>query len=494
MTEAIQDPQLRAFVYSDILKSFGLSVDTVANKCKNWGRFKNWLSSDVSRIKKVLNIVKDEGVSPAFFASYEKTEGYNSKWGWLNHTSIKGSPEEDARVTARWIVSQSKNTTDNPAWIDYGNPLDFVPNSVKQAGNADFQNMSVGSIGKVIIAGTAAATWEVYYPDGLKKEFNGVQNYAKPINLMMETIIEWGGELDNDDPDPSNPPVDPDPNPSPDPPTIDFSGITSFFNEFGENMIKEIEKMLIVNLYDYGKSKTFGNNFLKVDKTYSNTYKIKPTLNFDKTVNDILDEAKNKLGDLIESINPDRDPDPEENIPDPDPDPDPPPSDNDMYFPVDYTARGINFWYPPYTPGSEQEAMDFGGPRRGGRIHAGYDIGAGGVRGLKVYAIRSGKVTFVGNEGTRGFVIRIKHSSDNKHAMYMHLVVNSNTVNVGDNVKAGDQIGVMGDTPNGMYSIHLHVEIDETGEFNGYEYQDNPREYLQVTGNNKTNLPNPAKK
>src|SRR5699024_2660889 len=220
MAEAITDPQLRSFVHSDISKSFGLSVDTVANKCKNWGRFKAWLNSDIGRIKKVLNIVKDEGVSPAFFASYEKTEGYNSKWGWLNHTSIKGSPEEDARITARWIVSQSKNTTDNPAWIDYANYKDFVPADVKQDGNADFQNMSIGSIGKVIIAASAAATWEVYYPNGLLKEYNGIQNYAKPINVMMNTIIEWGGELDNDNPDPSpDPDPDPpDPDPDPDPP------------------------------------------------------------------------------------------------------------------------------------------------------------------------------------------------------------------------------------------------------------------------------------
>src|SRR5690625_2739220 len=161
--------------------------------------------------------------SPAFFASYEKTEGYNSKWGWLNHTSIKGSPEEDARVTARWIVSQSKNTTDKPAWIDYANYKDFVPADVKQAGNADFSNMSVGSIGKVVIAGTAAATWKVYYVDGLKKEFNTVKNYAKPINVMMNTINECGGELDNDNPDPEpNPdPYPPDPDLEPDPPSID---------------------------------------------------------------------------------------------------------------------------------------------------------------------------------------------------------------------------------------------------------------------------------
>lgn len=494
MTEAIQDPQLRAFVHSHISKSFGLSVDTIANKCKNWGRFKAWLSSDVNRIKKVLNIVKDEGVSPAFFAAYERTEGYNSKWGWLNHTSIKGSPEEDARITARWIVSQSQKTTDNPAWIDYANFKDFVPEDVKQAGNADFQNMTVGSIGRVVIPGTAAATWEVYYPNGLLKEYNGVQNYAKPITLMMNTILEWGGELDNNDPDPSNPPVDPDPDPGPDPPSIDFGLIKNFFSDFSETMIKKIEEMLIVNLYDYGKSKTFGNSFLKVDKTYSNTYKIKPTLKFNKIIEDLISEAGDNLTSLINSINPDREPDPEENVPDPvDPGPEPEP-DDDMYFPVDYTAPGINFWYPPYTKGSVQEAMDFGGPRTGGRIHAGYDIGGGGVRGHKVYAIRSGRVTFVGNEGTRGFVIRIKHTSDNKHSMYMHLVVNSNTVKVGDYVKAGQQIAVMGDTPNGMYSIHLHVEIDETGEFKGYEHQINPREYLQVTGNNKTNLPNPAKK
>ena len=499
MAEAITDPQLRAFVHSSVSKTFGLSVDTVANKCKNWGRFKSWLSSDVNRIKKVLNIVKDEGVSPAFFASYEKTEGYNSKWGWLNHTKIKGSPEEDAKITARWIISQSNNTTDNPAWIDYANYKDFVPASVKQAGNNDFKNMSKGSIGKVIIAGTAAATWEVYFPDGLKKEFNGVQNYAKPINVMMNTIIEWGGDLGNDNPNPDPPdpePDPPDPEPEPDPPTIDFGLISDFFKELSESLIDSIEKMLVVNLFDYGKSKTFGNSFIKVDKTFSNTYKIKPTLNFGQAIDDIINEGKDKITNIIGSINPDRPPDPEEDVPEPEPDPpDPePPTDNNMFFPVDYTASGINFWFPPYTKGSVQEGMDFGGPRSSGRIHAGYDIGAGGVRGHKVYAIRSGTVTFVGNEGTRGFVIRIKHSTDDKHVMYMHLVVNSNKVKKGDTVKAGDQIAVMGDTPNGMYSIHLHVEVDTTGKFEGYDKQINPREYLQVTGNNKTNLSNPAKK
>src|SRR5699024_3767441 len=195
MADVIQDENLKSFVHSSVSDDFGLSVETVAEKCKSYGRFSAWLNSDISRIKEVLEKVKSNRVSPAFFASYEKTEGYNSKWGWLNHTSINGNPLTDADSVSKWIVSQSNNTTDKPAWIDYANYKDFVPENVKQEGNKDFESMSLGSIGRVVIAGTAAATWEVYYPLGLKKEYNGVQDYAKPITGMMETINEWGGNI-----------------------------------------------------------------------------------------------------------------------------------------------------------------------------------------------------------------------------------------------------------------------------------------------------------
>src|SRR5699024_9057310 len=188
MREVITELKIRKIVHSSISNEFGLTMDQVDDKCKSYGRFKAWLNSDVTRIKQVLNKVKENGVSPAFFASYERTEGYNSSWGWLNHTKVNGDPITDANSVSQWIVSQSKNTTDKPAWIDYANYKDFVPADIKQKGNADFANMKSGSIGKVIIAGTAAATWEVYYPNGLKKEFNGVQDYGAPINNMIITI------------------------------------------------------------------------------------------------------------------------------------------------------------------------------------------------------------------------------------------------------------------------------------------------------------------
>ena len=109
MSEVITDPKMRKFVHSSINNDFGLTINQVADKCKSYGRFKAWLNSDVTRIKQVLNKVKSLGVSPAFFASYERTEGYNSSWGWLNHTKVNGDPITDATSVSQWIVSQSKN-------------------------------------------------------------------------------------------------------------------------------------------------------------------------------------------------------------------------------------------------------------------------------------------------------------------------------------------------------------------------------------------------
>lgn len=193
------EDKLKNFVESNINNDFGLTVEQVAEQVKTYGRFSSWLNSDVSSIVNLLNTVKQQGVSPAFFASYEKTEGYNSKWGWLNHTSVNGTPTQDAISVSEWIVSQSKNMTDKPAWIDFANYKDFVPESVKQEGNTHFQSLPSGTIGRVVIAGTAAATWEVYYPDGLKKEFNGVQDYGAPLTAMVDTIVEWGGTIEGSD-------------------------------------------------------------------------------------------------------------------------------------------------------------------------------------------------------------------------------------------------------------------------------------------------------
>ena len=464
MSEVITDPKMRAFVHSPVGADFGLSLAQVAEKAKNYGRFKAWLGGNVNYIKEVLEVVKANGVSPAFFASYEKTEGYNSSWGWLNHTTQKGDYFQDASSVSQWIVSQSTNTTDTPAWIDYANYKDFVPENVKQAGNVDFAGMQSGSIGKVVIAGTAAATWEVYYPNGLKAEYNGVQNYGAPITGMINTIEEWGGVIGNTGggTDPNPDPVDPDPEipviPDPEMPDVPVNEI---FNQL---------------LYEKSKS-VFGNRFFNVEKMYGNMYKLKPTKLFYDTV--IIEGIEDYPYD-DEPVIPD--------IPYPvDPDPEDPTPSGDFYFPVRIQG-GINFWSPPYSEPSKalKEDMDYGGGRAGGRVHAGYDIGGGGTT-HPIYAVRDGVVTHVENRGTAGFVIAIDHSTDGYHSLYMHLTPNSNTVSVGDTVRAGQHIATMGSS-GGNYAIHLHIEISPTGVFHSFDTTINPREYLQVTGDNKTNL------
>lgn len=288
--------------------------------------------------------------------------------------------------------------------------------------------------------------------------------------------LKWSGG-GGGDPDP-----DPDPKPEPDEPEYDFSSITKYLNDFGSNLIKEIEKMLIVNLFDYGKSKTFGNSFLKVDETYSNMYKIKPTLNFNKIIDDLLkagmDGLDNVLGDIIKPNEPD---------PAPDPDPDP---DSEMYFPVKKDQAGINFWKRSnWATGTLQKNMTYGN-RSTGRFHAGYDIGSGGNAGIKVYAIRDCIITDIRQVSGGGYSVFMEHTSDKYHSMFLHLVDNSAVVNVGDTVNAGQQIAVMGAT-GGDYAIHLHVEISPTGSFHNEGNTINPEGYLKITDDNKSDLPSP---
>ncbi|MDL2302526.1 hypothetical protein LJC58_09255 [Lachnospiraceae bacterium OttesenSCG-928-D06] len=97
---------------------------------------------------------------------------------------------------AQYLANQSKIMNSTLAWYDtdwkrqgFSGPVDFVPQSVKNNGEANFANMPSGSIGRVYIPSTAAATWEVYYPDGLKKSYNQVQNYGAPLQGVLNSII-----------------------------------------------------------------------------------------------------------------------------------------------------------------------------------------------------------------------------------------------------------------------------------------------------------------
>jgi hypothetical protein len=147
-----------------------------------------------SNIGDITAAVKAAGVSPVFFYSYTNQEG-GGAGGFINHygSEASGGGVGNATRDAEYLASQSQKMDSNPSWADAGNYVDFVPEDVKLAGNTDFQNMPAGTIGRAYIPATAAATWEVYYPNGLLKEYNQVQNYGAPLQGVMKNIVEMGG-------------------------------------------------------------------------------------------------------------------------------------------------------------------------------------------------------------------------------------------------------------------------------------------------------------
>ena len=285
---------IKKYIHSKVNDSFELTVDEVAKNVGGYGRFKYWLNGNQSRIKEVLNAVKDAGVSPAYFASYEAGEGYNGSWGWLNHTTPQGDPVQDAIATANWIVKQSKDMNGEPAWIDYANYVDFVPADVKAEGNADFKSLPSGTIGRVTVAGTAAATWEVYYPKGLSASYNKVQDYGKPLTDQYKKIIAWGGKIDgkggsDDDDDGSNSGNDNGGNDNGSGSVGD--SIVDVLKSAMSELIEKIEDAMNWHLHSIGTDKYFSNALFTLEKTFNNTYKI-------SMGQKLLDDMK----DLINSV------------------------------------------------------------------------------------------------------------------------------------------------------------------------------------------------
>jgi murein DD-endopeptidase MepM/ murein hydrolase activator NlpD len=94
--------------------------------------------------------------------------------------------------------------------------------------------------------------------------------------------------------------------------------------------------------------------------------------------------------------------------------------------------------------------------------HLGEDYGpvVAGRAGDPVYAIRAGRVVLTGDNRTSGYgvyvVIRHEYPSRPLYSIYGHL--NSRSVNRGDEVAEGQQIGTMG-TTGFSTAVHLHIGI-----------------------------------
>ncbi len=96
------------------------------------------------------------------------------------------------------------------------------------------------------------------------------------------------------------------------------------------------------------------------------------------------------------------------------------------------------------------------------RTHNGVDIK--GQNGDRINAIADGTVTLISHNALWGTVVTVDHGNEIT-AKYCGLRKDS-TVNAGDEVKAGDKIGLLDEIPiEADDGIHLHLEITKNGKY-----------------------------
>ncbi len=104
----------------------------------------------------------------------------------------------------------------------------------------------------------------------------------------------------------------------------------------------------------------------------------------------------------------------------------------------------------------------FGAPRSGNRRHRGVDLSA--PLNTPVRAIRSGTVVEAGTHRGLGRFVQVKHQNKLR-SLYAHL--NEVTVQPGERVRQGEQIGTVGKTGNAKHpsvTPHLHLEVSKNGK------------------------------
>lgn len=314
---------------------------------------------------------------------------------------------------------------------------------------------------------------------------SGLGHYLSTMNGIRNGINKRNDNiLDKIDKDPKayydgsikpQKPTDPIPTDPPPEGELAPSEVVDSYDTLSEKVFNTISKMINFDLFNFDlHGKTFGNSHIKIIKQMDNMYKVIPTKSFKEVFKGDLVEGLDNMEDTLQGTN---------GRPK-----DPAPEDTEIYFPVDPTREGINFWKrSKQTMGTTPYEMCYGWTRnKGNKFHSGYDIGGGGKTDHKVYATTTGIVNFIKWSDSGGYMIQIKHTTDDYYSTYMHLKNESATVKEGQEVKAGEQIAIMGNTPN--YAIHLHYVLSKDGTTFGEDKTFNPESYLRVTDNNKTLL------
>jgi murein DD-endopeptidase MepM/ murein hydrolase activator NlpD len=103
---------------------------------------------------------------------------------------------------------------------------------------------------------------------------------------------------------------------------------------------------------------------------------------------------------------------------------------------------------------------DHGSPIECGSGHCGIDIG-GEMWGEQVFAVHDGVVDRVVREvrNGAGLYVRVGHRNNTVFSQYMHLAAIPRWIRVGTKIKAGDVVGLVGDTGVRDSFAHLHFSL-----------------------------------
>ena len=129
-------------------------------------------------------------------------------------------------------------------------------------------------------------------------------------------------------------------------------------------------------------------------------------------------------------------------------------------------------------------------------FHNGIDLVPSPCNNNEILAFADGVVTSMQKTGRQygtGCYVRIKHSNG-LYTLYYHLKSGSVCVNVGDKVKKGQKLGIIGTTGKST-GIHLHFQIDKGSSktsINPYDYLFNDKIFIEEKAQDipKVNKPN----
>lgn len=142
-----------------------------------------------NNIGQVTAAVKAAGVSPAFFYLYSVNEGGGFA-GFINHfpSDTGAGAVADATRDAQYLVQYANSVGGTPA-TGGGEPSSLPTGPAASL----LSKMPSGSIGRVYIQATSAATAEIADLSGQTGDWSG--KFGKPISDMMSMITALGGDV-----------------------------------------------------------------------------------------------------------------------------------------------------------------------------------------------------------------------------------------------------------------------------------------------------------